>query len=107
MDLEKLSDLVMQVLVIVLPYFAVLAARWIDAKYKIARAELSEQQDYALGLIISSAVYAAEQVYQNGKGAEKKAYALGVVNDYIAKTGLVIDTELIVAKIEAAVFAQV
>ena len=41
LNIEKLSDLVMQILVLVLPYFAVLVGRWIYAKYKIARGQLS------------------------------------------------------------------
>ena len=107
MDLDKLSDLILQILVIVLPYFAVAIARWIDAKYKIARAELSSEQLYALDLVIQSAVKAAEQIYKDGNGELKKKYALNVVTEYIARSGLKIDVALIEAKIEAAVFSAI
>jgi len=104
LNIEKLSDLVMQILVLVLPYFAVLVGRWIDAKYKIARGQLSEQQLYALDLVISSAVSAAKQIYADADGAGKKRYVLDIVQSYIDRSGLIIDVALLNAKIEAAVF---
>lgn len=104
LNIEKLSDLVMQILVLVLPYFAVLVGRWIDAKYKIARGQLSEQQLYALDLVITSAVSAAKQIYADADGAGKKRYVLDIVQSYIDRSGLIIDVALLNAKIEAAVF---
>ncbi len=104
LNIEKLSDLVMQILVLVLPYFAVLVGRWIDAKYKIARGQLSEQQLYALDLVITSAVSAAKQIYTDADGASKKRYVLDIVQSYISRSGLIIDVALLNAKIEAAVF---
>jgi len=106
MDLDKLSDLIMQVLVLVLPYFAVMAARWIDAKYKIVRTQLTQEQNYALDMVIDLSVKAAEQIYKDGNGEEKKAYVLGLVESYIAKSGIKIDADLLLAKIESEVFAS-
>ena len=107
MNLEKLSDLILQILVLTLPYFAAVAAAWVKAKYELARAELDEKKRYALDLVISYAVKAAEQIYKDGNGDVKKQYALGVAEAYIAKTGLKIELDDLEAKIESAVFAEI
>lgn len=106
MDLEKISDLILQILVLTLPYFAAIAAAWVKAKYETARAELSATQQYSLDLVVSYAVDAAEQIYKDSNGDTKKAYALSVVENYIAKTGLKIELDDLEAQIEAAVFGK-
>jgi len=106
MELEKISELILQILVLTLPYFAAIAAAWVKAKYETARAQLDSSQRYGLDLVVSYAVDAAEQVYKDGNGEDKKKYVLGVAENYIAKSGIKIDLDDLEAQIEAAVFGK-
>ena len=49
---------------------------------------------------------AAEQVYKDGNGEDKKKYVIGVAENYIEKSGIKIDLDDLEAQIEAAVFGK-
>lgn len=80
------------------------ASAWLIGKVNEYRARLSQEKRYYLDFVITNGVQAAEQIYKNGNGAEKKAYVFGLAESYISKYGLQIDVDEIEARIEAAVF---
>ncbi len=107
MDLDYISELVQALLLATLPVLAAQLSAFLFQAYKAKRAELDERQRWMLDQVVGIAVLAAEQIYENGDGAEKKAYALNVAEEWIAKRGLTLDLELLNAQIEAAVYSQV
>mgnify|MGYP003495257960 FL=1 len=80
------------------------ASAWLIGKVNEYRARLSQEKRYYLDFVITNGVQAAEQIYKNGNGAEKKAYVFGLAESYISKYGLQIDVDEIESRIEAAVF---
>ena len=81
--------------------FALLAAL---VTYKLIpwiRAKTTDQQQRVLDGVISTAVFAAEQLYGAGNGDKKLTYAL----DYLKSKGYNIDSQTIKNGVEAAVKA--
>jgi LL-H family phage holin len=103
-DLKTISELLQALVLAVLPVVAGYVALYLKKKTDAAYATLSAETKYALGLVVKTAVFAAEQIYGNGKGEAKKAYAIAVVQKWVDKSGLKIDVSLIEAEIEEAVF---
>ena len=86
---------------------AVIAAQivaYVRKAYEDKVQSLNENQRYFLGLIVSSAVRAAEQVYSDG--AEKRQYAFQVVEAALKRAGITLDVDVIYAEIEAQVFSN-
>ena len=103
---EAISPAVQVLLQAALVALASSASAWMVSKANEYRGKLSQEKRYYLDFVISNGVQAAEQIYKNGNGEQKKAYVLGLAEAYIAKSGLQIDLDEIEARIEAAVFQQ-
>lgn len=91
------------------PVLATLVATWLVAKLRVAWAEFKEfQPDVAFHLEQAAefAVYAAEQAKVGKLIEDKKVYALGVAEKYLAAKGFTVDLDLIAAAIEAAVLQE-
>ena len=102
-DNAKLSEVLYQLLIVVLIPLAGFAARWLAKKWEVERANLNDKNKWLLDEVVKVAVYAAEQVYSDGKGAEKKAYALSVAETWLAQYHINIDLHALEAAIEAEV----
>ena len=103
---EVLSNVLQAVLEAALPILVSAAAAWVIGKVielvrklKDANPELYE----ILKVIAERAVSAAEQIWGDQHGEEKKAYALNVVEKYLAAKGITLDLDIIDGYIEAAV----
>ena len=89
--------------------FALLAAQasaWMYKQYQVQRARLTSEQQYIVDFVVSQAIRAAEQMYKDKRGDEKKAYAIAIVEKELSARGLIIDIDPLEAKIEAAVFSH-
>jgi LL-H family phage holin len=102
-DLKTISELLQALVLAILPVVAGYVALYLKKKTDEVYVSLNQDTKYALGLVVKTAVFAAEQVYGNGAGAEKKAYAIEVVQKWVDGSGLKIDVSLIEAAIEEAV----
>ena len=71
----------------------------LKAKLDIERSNLSENQSNMLRLAITTAVTAAEQLYNSSEGQQKKAYVLNLLKTQ----GYDVDSAAIDAAIEAVV----
>ena len=103
---EVLSNVLQAVLEAALPILVSAAAAWVIGKVvelvrklKDTNPELYE----ILKVIAERAVSAAEQIWGDQHGEEKKAYALNVVEKYLAAKGITLDLDIIDAYIESAV----
>ena len=103
-DMTLISELLEALALAVIPVVAYMFSTYLRKHAEIAVMRLDEGQRRNLLTIVEIAVFAAEQVFGDGFGAEKKEYALGIVQKWVDSTGLVIDVELIDAAIEEAVF---
>ncbi len=77
---------------------------WMYKSYQLKKADLSREQQYLLEIVVSSAVRAAEQVYEDGETKRKAAFS--TAEKALANYGLKIDPSVIYAAIEAQVFSQ-
>lgn len=92
-----------------LPILAAMLVRWLMVKVEETKAVIeAEKPDllHTLTWIAQTAVQAAEQAGAAQYISDKKAYAMSVVQDYLALKGLPIDVALISAAIEAAVLTE-
>ena len=97
------GQVITAVLKIVLPVLVALILKWgaeIWIKIKGEHPDLAEILSYAVNI----AVEAAEQIFGEGKGAEKKQYAIEVVKKYLAEFGLTVDVDVIADAIEQNVY---
>ena len=78
------------------------ASAWFVKKYQTAKANLSTEQQYFLGVIVGSAIKAAEQLYTDG--SDKRAYAFSIVEKTLKQYGITMDVDIIYAQIESQVF---
>jgi hypothetical protein len=106
MDLEYVSELVQALLLAIVPVLAAQVAAYLFQAYKVKRAELTERQRWMLDQAIPVAIFAAEQLFKAGDGAQKKQYALDYLQSWVAKSGLKIDAHELSARIEAEVYNQ-
>ena len=86
---------------------AVLAAQLVAYArkvYQMKSAQLSQEQQYLLDLLVSSAVRAAEQMHQDGY--TKREYAFSIVEAGLKRVGITLDADAIYAEIESAVFSK-
>lgn len=104
---EILGAVLQAVLIAILPTLAVAAFKWLWAKASTVWAELSERYPTVTDLLRQSAciaVSAAEQAGAAGLITEKKQYAIGIAEKWLAEHGVVLDLDLIDAAIEAALY---
>ena len=110
MWLDLLSAFLNVFLGAVLPTLATalagLAIVWINKKIALAKAQLSDEQEWVINQAINAAVLAAEQMNLKGEIQDKKAYALGIAQTWLASKGITLDLVTLEARIEAAVMAQ-
>ena len=103
---QILGDLITQGLRIIIPVFIALIAKWAIELYLKIKAEqpnIIPLLDY----LVEQAVLAAEMIYGSGKGAEKKAYAIGMIEAWMKESGMPpIDMDIIADAIEAEVYRQ-
>ena len=102
-DLKTISELLQALVLAVLPVVAGYVALYLKKKTDEVYVNLSNETKYALGLVVKTAVFAAEQIYGNGNGKAKKEYAIEVVQNWVDSTGFSIDVSLIEAAVEEAV----
>ena len=88
------------------PFFqAIIALLAALITYKVIpwlKEKMTESQYKQLCTVVDIAVYAAEQLYGNGHGAEKLKYAM----DVLESQGFKVDENLVRAAIEKAVYKQ-
>lgn len=97
------GEIMTQVLKIVLPLFAALIIKWaVELYHKIK----TEQPDWTpvLEYAAEMAVLAAEQIYGDGQGAEKKKYAIETIQQLLAEKGIQLNLSVIEDAIEAEVY---
>ena len=97
-DLTKVILAVIALISAVLTYFVI---PWIKSKINVENGKLSENQAALIKMAISTAVKAAEQLYNSEEGKQKKAYVLSV----LGSQGYEVDSVAIDAAIEAAVLS--
>lgn len=73
-------------------------------QYKLRKAELSREHQYILEIIAQNAVQAAEQLYDSNEA--KRAHAISIVEQALAKYGINLDLDVVVSAIESAVFSK-
>jgi len=78
------------------------ASAWFLKKYQGAKISLSQDQQYLLEIVVSSAVRAAEQMYSDS--SEKRNAAFSIVEKTLKQYGLTMDVDVIYAMIETQVF---
>lgn len=105
-DYKLISELLQSLLLAFLVPLAGFAAQSIISWGKAKRAEMDKSHQELLNGAVRVAVFAAEQVYGATKGEEKKAYALKVAEQWLAKNNVTLDLDTLDVAIEAAVFEQ-
>jgi LL-H family phage holin len=104
--MELVNKLLQTLLEVALPILVTAAATWMIGKVvEIFKKIAQKNPDVAAYLmeICNTAVRAAEQIFGGDKGKEKKAYAIKMVEAYLAQVGIKLDLETIDAAVEAAV----
>ena len=98
------GELITAGLKVLLPVCVALILKWATEtwlKVKESRPDLAEILKFAA----QTAVFAAEQVIGSGHGAEKRAYAIEFMQNYLAERGIKVDIDVIVGTIESAVWS--
>ena len=97
------GEIMTQILKVVIPLFVAMIIKWAVELYHRIK---TEQPDWApvLEYAAELAVLAAEQIYGNGRGDEKKAYAIQAVTDILTEHGIFINVSVIDDAIEAEVY---
>ena len=104
--MELVNKLLQTLLEVALPILVTAAATWMVGKaVEIFKSVAMKNPDVAAYLmeICNTAVRAAEQIFGGEKGKEKKAYAMKLVEAYLAQLGIKLNLETIDAAVEAAV----
>ncbi len=104
--MELVNKLLQTLLEVALPILVTAAATWMVGKaVELFKRIAMKNPDVAAYLmeICNTAVRAAEQIFGGEKGKEKKAYAIKLVEAYLAQLGVKLDLATIDAAIEAAV----
>lgn len=97
------GEIMTQILKIVLPLFVALIIKWaVELYHKIK----TEQPDWTpiLEYAAEMAVLAAEQIFGDGQGAEKKKYAIETIQQLLAEKGIQLNLSVIEDAIEAEVY---
>ena len=106
---ELLSQVLMAVLTICLPPLVTIAVKWLNAKTNEIKQQIEQNNPgwgYALEEAAALAVSAAEQSKLAGLIADKKAYAIDIIEKWLEARKIHIDLDLIEAAIEAEVIRQ-
>lgn len=107
---ELLSVFLQNFLEIVLPVLATalagLAVAWITKIVNDLKIKLSDEQEFIINQAIYAAVLAAEQANLSGFITDKKKYAFEIAENWLLEKGIVVDIDILDARIEAAVFNE-
>ena len=95
-DITKIFELVITLLCTVVTGFLV---PWLRSKISVEKGNISQLQADMLRLAATTAVTAAEQIYNSDEGQKKKAYVLA----YLEQQGYDVNSTAIDALIEACV----
>lgn len=98
-----IGEIMTQVLRIVIPLSVALVIKWAVELYRKIKSEQPEWfpvLEYAAEL----AVLAAEQIFGDGNGKEKKMYAIQTIQNILAENGMMIDVAVIEDAVEAEVY---
>lgn len=79
---------------------------WVKSKYEFEKSKLSAEKRYLLEMAVTTGVRSAKQIYGEAKekNKEKLKHAFEVTDAIMRSYGFVIDSAVIVAVIETAVF---
>ena len=97
------GEIMTQALRVLVPLFVAMIIKWAIEIYHLIKAQQPEWVpvlEYAAQL----AVLAAEQIFGDGQGAEKKQYAIKTIQRILAENGIHIDLNVIEDAIEAEVW---
>jgi len=103
-DLKYISELLQALVMATLPVIAGFAANYLKKQTNVLVMSLDVEKQKALKALANGAVIAAEQIYREGNGAQKKEYAISVIQASADASGLTFDVAVIEAAIERAVF---
>ena len=98
-----IGEIMTQILRVLIPLFIAMVIKWAVELYHKIKTEQPEWLpvlEYAAEL----AVLAAEQIYGDGHGDEKKQYAIQTIQNILAEHGLKLDLTVIDDAIEAEVY---
>src|SRR5574339_213785 len=102
--LEGLTPLLVDAFIVVVG--AIIAAVGVELR-KVQKANADDTRFAFLQRVAEVGVQAAEQLYGEFAGDAKRDYALDYVESKLAEAGIKVETDLIVAQIEAAVLREV
>ena len=95
-----LTQIILAVIAVIGSVISTFLIPYIKTKLDVEKSNLSENQAAMLRLVITTAVTAAEQLYNSDEGQQKKAYVLNLLK----QQGYDVDSAAIDAAIEAIVF---
>ena len=98
-----IGECLTQLLRILLPLAIALIIKWAVELYHRVKSDHQEWEP-VLEYAAETAVLAAEQIFGDGNGKEKKKYAIQVIENMLAEHGLKIDLAVIEDAIEAEVY---
>ena len=98
-----IGEIMTQILRVIIPLFVAMIIKWAVELYHRIK---SEQPDWTpvLEYAAELAVLAAEQLFGDGHGKEKKQYAIQAIQNILAEHGLKLDLTVIEDAIEAEVY---
>jgi sirohydrochlorin ferrochelatase len=108
--LEAISPFIQAILEVVLTVLAAVAAyyvkRYLAQLVERLRQNTTQEQFLMIRIIVDQLVAAAEQLYEDAEGDEKKRYVLEQAERALSEYGLQLDLQMLDALVEAAVFDQ-
>ena len=96
-----LTQIILAIIALISAVLTGFVIPWLKKKVDVENGKATETQAILLKLAVTTAVKAAEQLYNSTEGQEKKAYVL----DVLKQQGYHVDDDAIDAAIEAAVYA--
>ena len=94
-----LTQIILAIIALISAILTGFVIPWLKKKVDVENGKVTETQAALLKLAVSTAVKAAEQLYNSSEGQEKKNYVLNILKEQ----GYQIDSGAIDAAIEAAV----
>jgi hypothetical protein len=101
-----LQALLEAVLVAVVPYIAYHVKRWLDEAIQRAKQELTTEQYAMAEIVVRNLVHAAQQIYDQNEGEQKKQYVLEQARQALASYGLCLDLAHLEDLIESMVHQE-
>ena len=105
-DLVYIGQLLQALTLAIAPVLAAAGARWLIAQGTVAKAQLTQEQQYALDLFVKTVVYAAEQMHAKQYITSKLNWATDRVQEWLVNHNIFMNASEIRANIEAAVYTE-